>query len=157
MVNPVLAKRADAAIDLYKKGKVKKILVTGDNAELNYDEVTPVRKYLIGAGVPADDVFLDHAGFDTYSSMYRTRDVFHVDSMTIVTQDFHMPRSLFIARHLGMTTYGLVADGENGISRNFIREIPASIKALWDLFTNRQPKYLGPSIPLDGPGTVTWY
>ena len=153
--SPVLALRADAAIALYKSKKVRKILVTGDNGELQYDEVTPVRKYLINAGIPADDIFLDHAGFDTYSSMYRARNVFRVDSMTIVTQDFHMPRSLFVARHLGMTAYGLIAPGEN--TRSYVREVPASLKALLDLTVRRQPKYLGEPILLTGSGTSTWY
>lgn len=155
--SPVLALRTDTAIELYRKGKVQKILMTGDNSRLNYDEVTPVRKYLIDAGIPADDIFLDHAGFDTYSSMYRARDVFHVGSMTVVTQDFHMPRSLFLARHLGLTAYGLVAPGEHGIGRDYIREIPASLKALLDLALHREPKYLGPPILLTGSGTSTWY
>lgn len=153
--SPVLALRADAAVALYKSGRVKKIVMTGDNGSLNYDEVTPVRKYLIDAGIPADDIFLDHAGFDTYSSMYRARDVFHVESMTIVTQDFHMPRSLFLARHLGMTAYGFIAPGEN--TRSYVREIPASLKALLDLTVRRQPKYLGEPILLTGSGTSTWY
>lgn len=155
--SPVLALRADAAIQLYKAGKVQKILMTGDNGTLAYDEVTPVRKYLIDAGIPAEDIFLDHAGFDTYSSMYRARDVFKVDSITIVTQDFHMPRSLFVARHLGITAYGYIADGETNVTHDYLREIPASLKALLDLFTSRQPKYLGAPIPIGGSGTTTWY
>ena len=93
----VLAERADMAIELYDQGKVLKILVTGDNGELTHDEVTPVRRYLLDAGIPADDIFLDHAGFDTYSSMYRARSVFDARSVTVVTQDFHLPRALFIA------------------------------------------------------------
>lgn len=155
--SPVLALRADQAIALYKSDKVEKILMTGDNGALDYDEVTPVRKYLIDAGIPAEDIFLDHAGFDTYSSMYRARDVFHVESMTIVTQDFHMPRSLFVARHLGITAYGFLAPGESSIMRSYVREIPASLKALLDLLTSRQPKYLGEPILLTGSGTSTWY
>src|SRR5690349_4025435 len=83
--SPVLKERADAAIALYQKGSVQKILVTGDNGELSHDEVTPVRKYLLDAGVPAGDIFLDHAGFDTYSSMYRARSVFDASSIIIVT------------------------------------------------------------------------
>jgi SanA protein len=154
--SPVLAQRADAAIDLFRGGKVNTILVTGDNGQVNYDEVTPVRKYLIEAGIPPEDIFLDHAGFDTYSSMYRARDVFHVDSMTIVTQDFHMPRALFVARHLGITAYGYVAGG-GGSTSDYMREVPASLKALFDIFTGRLPKYLGDPIPLSGTGTTTWY
>ena len=155
--SPILADRADMAVQLYIKGKVSKILVTGDNAELNYDEVTPVRKYLIDAGIPAKDIFLDHAGFDTYSSMYRTISIFGAESATIVTQDFHLPRALFIARHLGLDTYGVVANGQGGLINGYMREIPASIKALWDLFLYRSPKYLGATVDLKSDGRATWY
>jgi SanA protein len=154
--SPILAARADMAIQLYEAGKVSKILVSGDNGELTHDEVTPVREYLIAAGIPDDDIFLDHAGFDTYSSMYRARTVFDATSMTIVTQDFHLPRALYIARHLGITAYGVVADGQ-GTPYDYLREVPASDKALWDLLIERQPKYLGMQYPLTGSGTSTWY
>ncbi|MEK7093343.1 MAG: ElyC/SanA/YdcF family protein [Patescibacteria group bacterium] len=154
--SPVLRSRADGAIALYDAGKVGKILMTGDNGALSYDEVTPVRKYLLEAGISAGDIFLDHAGFDTYSSMYRARNVFQADSVIIVTQDFHLPRALFIARHLGMEAYGYVAEGE-GTWNEYMREIPASGKALLNLFTRRVPKYLGDVIPITGDGSTTWY
>ena len=155
--SPVLAERADAAIELYKAGKVSKILVTGDNGALSYDEVTPVRKYLLNAGIASQDIFLDHAGFDTYSSMYRAREVFLVQSLTIVTQDFHLPRALWIARRLGLEAYGVVAEGGEHSPYDYIREIPASIKAIVNVLTDRQPKYLGPTLPLSGNGEETWY
>ncbi len=155
--SPILAERADTAIALYKAGKVSKILVTGDNGALTHDEVTPVRKYLLDAGVASADIFLDHAGFDTYSSMYRARDVFLVHSVTIVTQDFHLPRALWIARHLGLDAYGVVAEGGEHSSYGYIREIPASIKSIFDVILNRQPKYLGPTFPVSGSGEETWY
>lgn len=154
--SPILERRAAGAVELYRRGKVSKILVTGDNGALSHDEVTPVRKYLIDAGIPAGDIFLDHAGFDTYSSMYRARDVFEAQSMTIVTQDFHLPRAVFIARHLGMTAYGYTAAGGDQ-EHDYIREIPASNKALLDLVIRRTPKYLGDVIPLSGDGSTTWY
>lgn len=155
--SPILAERADTAIALYKVGKVSKILVTGDNGALTHDEVTPVRKYLLDAGVASQDIFLDHAGFDTYSSMYRAREVFLVHSLTIVTQDFHLPRALWIARHLGLDAYGVVAAGGEHSPYDYMREIPASIKAFLDVLINRQPKYLGPTIPISGDGEETWY
>ena len=155
--SPILAERADTAIALYKADKVKKILVTGDNGALTHDEVTPVRKYLLDAGIASQDIFLDHAGFDTYSSMYRARDVFLVLSLTIVTQDFHLPRALWIARHLGLDAYGVVAEGGEHSPYDYVREIPASIKAFLDVLIDRQPKYLGPTIPLSGDGEETWY
>ncbi len=136
---------------------MSKILVTGDNGALSHDEVTPVRKYLLDAGIPAEDIFLDHAGFDTYSSMYRARAVFGAQTITITTQDFHLPRALWIARHLGLTAYGLAAPGGEISLYDHVREIPASLKALWDVLTYRVPKYLGPAIPLSGDGQTTWY
>jgi SanA protein len=154
---PLLASRADAAIALYREGKVGKILVTGDNGALSHDEVTPVRKYLLAAGIPARDIFLDHAGFDTYSSMYRARDIFGARSVIIATQDFHLPRALWLARALGLTVYGVVAPGAEGSPLEYLREIPASLKALWDVTVHRTPKYLGPAIPLSGDGQATWY
>ncbi len=155
--SPILAERADSAIALYKAGKVSKILVTGDNGALTHDEVTPVRKYLLDAGIAEEDIFLDHAGFDTYSSMYRAREVFLVHSLTIVTQDFHLPRALWIARHLGLEAYGIIAEGGQHSPYDYVREIPASIKAFFDVIVDRQPKYLGPALPLSGNGEATWY
>lgn len=155
--SPILAERADAAILLYKKGVVPKILVTGDNGALTHDEVTPVRKYLLDAGVAPQDIFLDHAGFDTYSSMYRAREVFLVRSLVIVTQDFHLPRALWIARHLGLDAYGVVAQGGENSPYDYMREIPASVKAFFDVLFDRQPKYLGPAFPVSGDGKATWY
>ena len=155
--SPVLAERADVAIALYEQKKVAKILVTGDNGALSHDEVTPVRKYLLDAGIPAQDIFLDHAGFDTYSSMYRARNVFGARSITIATQDFHLPRSLFIARSLGLTAYGVEAEGGDHTAYEYVREIPASLKALLDIITRRVPKYVGDPIPLSGDGQATWY
>ena len=146
--SPVLAERADAAIALYRMGRINKILVTGDNGTQAYDEVSPVRAYLIVAGIPASDIFLDHAGFDTYSSMYRARAVFGVKSLIVVTQDFHLPRAVFLARVFGINASGLAARG--GDLSGYLREIPASWKALWDVFLHRQPKYIGAPIPLSG-------
>jgi SanA protein len=155
--SPVLADRIDMAIDLFKSGKVKTILVTGDNGENWHDEVTPVRKYLLAAGIPAKVIFLDHAGFDTYSSMYRAKAVFGAHTIIIVTQDFHLPRAVFLARSLGLDAYGIVADQKSVLFYNYLREVPASIKAVWDVLIHRKPKYLGDVISLSGDGQKTWY
>jgi SanA protein len=155
--SPVLAARADEAVELYLKGKVHKILVTGDNGALSHDEVTPVRKYLLAAGIPPQDIFLDHAGFDTYSSMYRAQRIFGAQTATIVTQDFHMPRALFIARHFGIDAVGVVAEGGEYSWPAYAREIPASWKALLDVLLKRQPKYLGEPIPLSSDARATWF
>lgn len=154
--SPVLEKRAEEALALYRARIVSAILVTGDNGALSHDEVTPVRKYLLDAGVLPEDIFLDHAGFDTYSSMYRAREVFLARTAIVVTQDFHMPRALFLARTLGIDARGIVAEG-GGSARDVLREIPASIKAIFDVALGRTPKYLGETFPLSGDGTKTWY
>ncbi len=154
-LSPVLAARADRAIELYRAGKVKKILVTGDNSALSHNEVNPVGNYLLKAGIPKEDIFLDHAGFDTYSSMYRARDVFKIRFLTIVSQPFHLSRAVFIARMLGIDAVGVKAAGETG-PYNSLREIPATLKALLDLHFNRSPKYLGAEYPIEGDGSSTW-
>ncbi len=156
VLSNVLKERADEAIALYRAGKVSKILVTGDNATLSHDEVDPVGKYMVAEGVPKSDIFLDHAGFDTYSSMYRARDVFNVSSMIIVSQQFHLPRAVFIAHTLGIKAYGESASQRGLLLYNSLREIPASDKALFDLLFARVPKYLGEQYPITGAGDATW-
>ncbi|HEY5383408.1 MAG TPA: ElyC/SanA/YdcF family protein [Candidatus Paceibacterota bacterium] len=155
-LSPVLKERADEAIVLYNTHKVTKILVTGDNATLSHDEVDPVGKYMVAAGIPKADIFLDHAGFDTYSSMYRARTVFEVTSMIVVSQPFHLPRAVFIAQALGLTAYGMDAGKGELFLYNDIREIPASVKAVYDLLFARVPKFLGEQYPITGDGSATW-
>lgn len=147
-LSEVLKDRVDKAIELYQARKVKKILVSGDNSTVYYNEVNPVRLYLLEKNIPEEDIFLDHAGFDTYSTMYRARDIFKVKSMIVVTQSFHLPRSVFIARVLGLNTYGVSADNGKYKISNYIRELFANEKAILNLLFNRKPKYLGEEIPL---------
>ncbi len=156
VLSPVLQQRADTAVSLYISGKVDKILVTGDDGSLTYHEVYPVGKYLLAAGIPPADIFLDYAGFDTYSSMYRAREVFGVTSVLIVSQGFHLPRAVFVARQLGLDARGVDASHGEAFVKNSIREVPATAKALFDLATHRVPKYLGEPFPVSGEGTATW-
>jgi len=151
-LSAIFEDRVDKAIQLYEAKKVSKILVSGDNSTVSYNEVNPVRNYLLMKGVPDMDIFLDHAGFDTYSTMYRARDIFQVSSIIISTQSFHLPRSIFIARSLGIDAYGISADEGNILFRNHIREIIANEKAVLNLIFERQPKYLGDAIPITGDG-----
>jgi SanA protein len=154
-LSPILAARADKAAQLYLAGKVQKILVTGDNSLLSHNEVNPVGKYLENLGIPKSDIFLDHAGFDTYSSMYRAKEVFDVTNVTIVSQPFHLARAVYIARALGLNATGVEAAGNNEVY-NSLREIPATLKALFDLYTHRVPEYLGTVYPISGDGSPTW-
>jgi SanA protein len=155
-LSAVLKERADKAAELYKDGIVSKILVTGDNSTLQYDEVYPVGKYLLARGISEQDIFLDYAGFDTYSSMYRAKYVFDAGTVLIVSQAYHLPRAVFIARSLGLDAYGVDAShGEKYILYS-LREIPAYMKALFDLLVHRVPEYLGGPFPVSGDGRDTW-
>ena len=157
VLSPVLQERADAALRLYMSHKVTKILVSGDNSTHEYNEVYPVGKYLVSRGVLTGDIFLDYAGFDTYSSMYRARNVFGVTSMIVTSQRFHLPRALFIAHRLGMSAVGLDASRSGDrYFENTLREIPATAKALYDLMSKREPQYLGPTFFVTGDASATW-
>ena len=151
-LSPIFLDRVDAALSLYEAKKVKKILVSGDNSTVTYNEVNPVRLYLLDHGVLDQDIFLDHAGFDTYSSMYRARDIFGVTSMLITTQSFHLPRAVYIARSLGVEASGVRADVGTVLLRNYLREILANEKAVLNLLFLRKPKYLGEQIPISSDG-----
>ncbi|HEY4494387.1 MAG TPA: ElyC/SanA/YdcF family protein [Candidatus Paceibacterota bacterium] len=142
--------RVNTAIELYKAKKASKILVSGDNSTVAHNEVNPVRNYLINKGIPDEDIFLDHAGFDTYSTMYRARDIFQVSSIIVSTQSFHLPRAVFIARSLGLKAYGVSADAGHILFKNYIREIFANEKVVFNLALNRVPKFLGDVIPITG-------
>ncbi len=155
--SPVLEKRASAAAEIYHAGKVGTILVSGDGAALSHDEVTPVREYLLKAGVRGEDIFLDRSGLDTYSSMYRARDIFGARSLLITTQDFHLPRALWIARMLGLQADGVLAGPGSHSWGDYLREIPASCKAFFDVLARRMPDSLGSATPLSGDGRATWY
>lgn len=147
-LSPVLKDRVDAALRLYQAGKADNILVSGDNGTTTYNEVNPVRSYLVESGVPFEHIYLDHAGFDTYSSMYRAKEIFRVGSTTIVTQSFHLPRAVYLARHVGIIAYGYNADDGHYLRKNYIREWFADVKTLFDLLREREPKYLGDTIPI---------
>lgn len=153
VLTPIFTDRVEKARELYLAGKVTKILVSGDNGSTDHNEVNPVRNYLIAEGIPAEDIFLDHAGFDTYSSMYRAKAVFGVTSMIVVSQAFHLPRAVFIARALGIDAYGVDADTSHVLAENYVREVFADEKAMLDLIFQVQPKYLGAAIPITGDGS----
>lgn len=157
-LSSMLYDRAETAIDLYNQGKATRILVSGDHGRDDYDEVNTIKNYLLSKGIPAKVIFMDHAGFDTYDSMYRARDVFEVKSVIIVTQEFHLPRAIYVSRSLGLDTVGVVADKQPyaGIIYNQSREIIANIKAYVDVTLKVSPKFLGPKIPITGDSKKSW-
>lgn len=156
-LSQVLVDRMDTGIELYQKGKVKKLLLTGDHGQITYDEVNAMRKYALSRGVSDKDIFMDHAGFSTYDSMYRAKEVFMVKKALLVTQEFHLPRALYIARAVGLKANGVTADKREYIGMDYIyfREILARTKAAAQVIISMKPKYLGPSIPISGDGRLT--
>jgi len=155
-LSPILKERADAALELYQAKKVSKILVTGADPTLSDDEVSPVRRYLVKEGVSSEDIFVDYAGFNTYSSMYRAHAIFQVTSAIVVSQRFHLPRAIYIARGLGINAYGFSADDGRYLFKNNIRELFARPYAFFKISFKVKPKYLGASFPIGGDGEATW-
>lgn len=158
-MSDIFKDRVDVAIKLYRAHSVKKILVSGDNGRKDYDEVGSAKIYLLEQGIPEEDIFLDHAGFDTYDSMYRARDIFEAESLAVITQTFHLPRALYTAGALGISSCGVPADlhSYGGAARRNFREIFADVKAWLDVTVHSKPKFLGEKIPLSGDGRKSWY
>ncbi len=157
-LSDILADRLIVAIDLYKAKKARKLLLSGDHGQASYDEVNAMRKFAQSRGVPREDIFMDHAGFSTYESLYRARDVFGVKEALIVTQEYHLMRALYTARKLGIEAYGVTSDRHRYFKMDYyeMREIAARFKAFIevDIFRPR-PKYLGEAIPISGDGNIT--
>ena len=158
MLSGVLQDRVDRGIQLYRARKVKKLLMSGDHGEASYDEVTAMGRYAVQRGVPSEDIFLDHAGFTTYETMYRARDIFQVKRALVVTQDFHLPRSVYIARSLGIEAWGVASSQHSYSGEDYLkaREFPARLKAFLQVnVLHSRPTYLGPAIPITGDGRKT--
>jgi SanA protein len=159
--SPVLRDRIDAGILALESGKGGKLLLSGDHGRANYDEVNAMRRYVLDNSlVPEEDIFMDHAGFNTYDSMYRARDVFEVPDLVIVTQEFHINRSVYIARSLGLDAVGFALNEERFGARSLrfwrTREYLARIKAFFAVQFRVKPRYLGKKIPITGDGRATW-
>jgi SanA protein len=132
--SPVLRDRLDRALDVYNAGKAGKILVSGDNHRDGYDEVNPMRDYLLARGVPPGDIIMDHFGINTYDSMYRAKYVFGIESLIISTQYFHIRRAVYIARKMGIDAVGYPSEDRhlNTIRYLKAREVLAKVKAFID-------------------------
>jgi SanA protein len=149
----MLADRLDAAAALYRDHRVDRVLVSGDHSRLDYDEVNAMRRELVRRGVPDGDVFTDHAGFDTWSTMVRARKVFEVRSAIVVTQGFHMARALWLGKRAGLEVHGLAADRSGyGLEgrKSKLREVLARVKAVEEVVTGAKPRFLGPKVPVTG-------
>jgi SanA protein len=155
----MLADRIAVAAELYRAGKVDKLLLSGDHGRWGYDEVGTMRRALLAQGIPAADVFTDHAGFDTWDSAQRARRVFGVESAIVVTQRFHLARALYAAHRAGLEATGYAADRRSYgrvMGRLRLREALARVKVVADSVTGADPHFLGPRLPIDGDGRASW-
>lgn len=155
--SPMLEDRLRQGIALYEGGSSDRLLMSGDHGQKDYDEVNAMKAYAIERGVASRDVFMDHAGFSTYESMYRARDIFRANKVLIVTQRYHLYRSLYIAKALGLEAYGVASDPRpyQGQAYREVREVLARVKDFFTVIFQPLPTYLGEPIPLSGHGDLT--
>ena len=153
----MLADRLKRSVSLYNTGASPKLLMSGDHGRTDYDEVNVMKTYAVDAGIPSSNVFMDHAGFSTYESLYRTRDIFQAKKIIIVTQQYHLHRALYIANALGLEAYGVAADyrAYAGQARYDLREFLARNKDFFTSLFQPKPTYLGEAIPVSGDGNLT--
>ena len=146
----VLRDRVETAVQLYQKGIIEKILMSGDNRFLDYNEPGAMKAYAVQLGIPADDLILDYAGRRTYDTCYRAKDIFLLSDAILVTQDFHLPRALFTCNSLGLKAWGVSADMRSYRDSDFwnIREIPASLIAFIQVYITQPEPVLGDQEPI---------
>jgi vancomycin permeability regulator SanA len=155
--SPLLKDRLDKAIELYNMGVAPKIIMSGDHGQEHYDEVSVMKKYAIENGIPSEDIFMDHAGFSTYDTMYRAKNVFGIKKALLVSQRYHLYRSVYIARKLGLDVYGVPAESNKYSGRFFreIREVLARNKDVVKCIFKPKSKYLGEPIDITLNGDIT--
>lgn len=156
-LSAILKERLDNGIALYQAGYTNRILMSGDHGREDYDEVQAMKDYAISQGVPSEHIFMDHAGFSTYETMYRARDIFQAKNVLISTQEYHLPRSLYIARQLGLKAQGVICDERSfkGSNYRWGREVLARNKDFIYTVIKPEPTYLGDTIPVTGNGDQT--
>ena len=154
---PMLEDRILTGIELYNNGVAKKIIMSGDHGQEDYDEVNVMKSYAIDEGINSSDIFMDHAGFSTYDSIYRLKEIFEVDKVVIVTQEYHLYRALYIAKNLGIEAYGVSSNLRDypGQFKREVREILARDKDLVKVIFKPSSTYVGETIPVTGDGNIT--
>ena len=155
--SPMLEDRLLEGINLYQNNVSDKIIMSGDHGRKEYDEVNIMKNYAIQKGIPSENIFMDHAGFSTYESIYRAKDIFEAKKVVIVTQKYHLYRALYIANQLGLEAYGVGADPRQYVGATYreIREILARDKDFIKCIFKPKPTYLGDTIPVSGNGDIT--
>lgn len=154
---PMLRDRLLTGIELYKSGAAKKIIMSGDHGRADYDEVNVMRAFALEQGVRAEDIFLDHAGFSTYDSVYRAKNIFGAENIIIVSQKYHLYRALYISEKLDVKAAGVSANLNTygGQLKRDIREIIARDKDFFKCIIKPKAQIMGDKIPLDGDGSIT--
>ena len=155
--SPLLRERLDRGIEIYKSGAAKKLIMSGDHGTKEHDEVNVMKNYAIENGVPSEDIFMYHAGFSTYESVYRAKEIFKAQNIVIVTQEYHLYRALYIANSLKIQAVGSDASVERlgGQTYRDFREILARNKDFITCIFKPEPTYLGEEIPITGNGDIT--
>ena len=153
----MLEDRLKRAVELYQMGASAKLLMSGDHGESDYDEVATMKAFAVNAGIASEDIFMDHAGFSTYESVYRAKEIFQVRKVIIVTQAYHLHRAIYIAQKLGLEAYGVAADyrSYSGQSSRDVREVLARTQDFVTCLFKPEPTYLGETIPIWGNGDLT--
>ena len=153
----MLHDRLRQAVELYELGAAPKLLMSGDHGRENYDEVDAMKTYAVGKGIASADVFMDHAGFSTYESLYRAMEIFQAKKVIIVTQEYHLYRAMYIAESLGMEAYGVSSNYRNYVGQKGmdLREALARVKDFGTSLFRPKPTYLGETIPVWGDGNLT--
>ena len=154
----MLEDRLLEGIKLYENNLSSKIIMSGDHGKEDYDELNIMKNYAIEKGVKSEDIFMDHAGFETYDSMYRAKKIFGAKKVVIVSQKYHLYRSLYIAKKMGLDAYGVSSDLRYYSKKQYYREARewlARVKSFIKCIAKPEPKYLGDSIDLKASGDVT--
>lgn len=155
--SPMLEDRLLQAISLYNNNVSSKIIMSGDHGKEDYDEVNIMKQFAIEKGIPSENIFMDHAGFSSYESIYRAKEIFKVKKMIIVTQKYHLYRALYIAKQLEIEAYGVASDPRQYVGATYreLREILARNKDFVKCIFKPEPTYLGETIPVSGNGDST--
>jgi len=152
-----LKDRLDAGILLWKAKRINKILLSGDNGREEYDELTVMKNYCFNHGVDSTKIFIDYAGFDTYSTMYRARHIFKIKKATLISQEYHLNRAIYIGQKLGIKSVGYSANKGEYLGYKYVtfREYGSIFKSFFDVLRNREPKFLGNTIDINGPSNYS--
>lgn len=153
----MLKDRLDVGIELYKQGIAPKLLVSGDNGQVEYNEIHVMLNYAKNAGIPAEDIFCDHAGFSTYDSMHRAGSIFNAKRVIVVTQEYHEYRALYIGKKLDLEVIGVASDQRKyfGTTYRETREILARLKDFFKVLVKSDPALGGEVIPISGSGLLS--